>query len=485
MDDVNTHQQLRPYFDPDTFNAGYSSVFKPDQGVVDSHGFSIASKLNIMSQSKSKLSKSFSEPGMLTRLTTGIKTQVRDVDNSAEEAQKTLSNMEWNDLLNWRSWKSIGTNLLEQFLRRYVRHLVQQPFEVSRLLLQVSEFEFAKPNDQSKISLELEDTAINKTSGHGFEHDEEEDADEAIEFFPKAHLDEGPNWSDSPHLPLKHTDHGEHDHTSPTLTKKIQPDSLHTMDVLNAIMEEEGSRGLWRANNTTFIYNFLSVTLDAWFTGLLSPFLQIPDPYFIDIVHSSDPRKSIFLTIGASVFAGLVLLPVDLIRTRLTITSVKVGNRSLRDLLGHWSWSQNASSIPLDMLALNVGHSITSTVFTKLTGILLYHRFKIDRFSHAMWYNVLELLSQMLELLFRLPVENLLRRSQTAYLLRNKTNDPFPVVKDDLIIIPREYKGISATLRDTHRVHELWRGWRLGLLSVACGCGLKMMNSEALEEEKF
>ncbi|SCV05621.1 LANO_0H11518g1_1 [Lachancea nothofagi CBS 11611] len=476
MDDVNTHHHLRPYYDADTFNAGYSSVFKPDQGVVDNHGFSIASKLNIMSQTKSKFSKTLREPGILSQLTTGFKAQVRDADTTAEEAQKTLNDMEWNDLLNWRSWRSIGTNLLEQFLRRYSRHLFQQPFEISRLLLQVGEFQLIKVDDQSKIALELSDR------GSGYEErEQDEDDDEEIEYFPRADPDTS-SLSDTPQSPNKHA---EREHTAPTLTKKILPDSLHTMDVLNAVMEEEGTRGLWRANNTTFIYNFLSVTLDAWFTGLISPFLQIPDPYFIDIVHSTDTRKSIFLTIGASVFTGLVLLPVDLIRTRLTITSVKVGNRSLRNLLSKWSWRKNASELPLDMVLLNIGHSLTSTVFTKLTGVLLYHQFRIDKFSQTMWYNTLELLSEMLELFVKLPVENLLRRSQTSYLLRNRPSDPFPVVRDNLIVTPRNYNGIYSTLQDTNRVHELWRGWRLGLLSVLCGYGLKMMNVEAMEEEKF
>ncbi|SCV03500.1 LAME_0H10924g1_1 [Lachancea meyersii CBS 8951] len=478
MDDVNTHQQLRPYYDPDTFNAGYSSVFKPDQGVVDSHGRSIASKLSIMQQSKSRLSKSLNEPGILSQLSAGVKSQVRGSDASVEKVHKSFNDMEWNDILNWRSWKSIGSNLLEQFLRHYFRHLVQQPFEVSRLLLQVGEFHFTKPTDNTKISLEMSDA----DAGNAYVDGADDENEEEIEFFPQSYPDDDRNWSEAPATSKVHLNH---DHTAPTLTKQIQPNSLHTMDVLNSVMEEEGTRGLWRANNTTFIYNFLSVTLDAWFTGLISPFLQIPDPYFIDIVHSSDTRKSIVLTVCASVFTGFVLLPLDLIRTRLTITSVKIEHRSLRNLLKKWSWRQHLSGLPFDMIALNIGHSLTSTVFTKLTGVLLYHQFKIDRFTQAVWYNTLELLSEMLELFVKLPVETLLRRCQTAYLLRKKPEDPFPVAKANMVINPREYKGIYSTLQDKKRIHELWSGWRLGLLSVFCSYGLKMMNFEATEEEKF
>ncbi|SCU88614.1 LAFA_0E13652g1_1 [Lachancea sp. 'fantastica'] len=478
MDDVNTHQQLRPYYDPDTFNAGYTSVFKPDQGVVDSHGRSIASKLNIMSQRQSsRLTKSLKEPGILSQLSAGVKAQVQDIDG-VEKTHKSFNDMEWNDVLNWRSWKSMGSNLLEQFLRQYFRHLVQQPFEVSRLLLQVGEFRFTKSTDNTRISLEMSENDDNTEYADEAEGDNEEE----IEYFPQTYPDDEPNWSEAP---VSSNMHEKHDHSSPSLTKQIQPNSLHTMDVLNSIMEEEGTRGLWRANNTTFIYNFLSVTLDAWFTGLISPLLQIPDPYFIDIIHSTDTRKSIALTICASVFTGLVLLPLDLIRTRLTVTSVKLEDRSMRNLLKRWSWKRDASGVPLEMVILNVGHSLTSTVFTNLTGVLLYHQFKIDRFTQTIWYNTLELLSNMLELFVKLPIETLLRRCQTAYLLRKKPEDPFPIAKANMVVNPREYSGIYNNLRDTNRIHELWSGWRLGLLSVFCSYGLKMMNLEATEEEKF
>lgn len=462
MDDVSTHLQSRPYYDPDTFNAGYTAVFKPEQGVVDNHGFTIASKLNISPNSKSKFANKLRDGGMLSQLTTGLKKQVQEAENSAEEAKKSLGDMEWADLLNMKSWKTVGTQLLEQFLRRYVKHLIQQPFETARLLLQVGNFQFKPVTDKSKITLQIED--------------DEDGDDEEIDFFPETSA------------PVENQDsstHHRNSHSVPTFTKKIQPESLHTMDILNAVMDEEGTKGLWRANNTTFIYNFLSITLDAWFTGMLSPFLQIPDPYFIDIIHSPDAQKSILLTAAASVFTGLVLLPIDLIRTRLTVTSVKVGERSLRNLLKKWSWTQHMLGLPLEMVSLCIGYSLTSTMFRKLTAVVLYHQFNVDKYSRALWYNTFEFMSRIVELFIKLPLENLLRRSQVSYLLRARPHDPLTIHEEDMIIEPRQYKGIWTTLKQKGRVHELWRGWRLGLMSVVCGYGLKLMDRDALEEEKF
>ena len=47
MEEPGSRLQVRPYYNPESFNAGYSAVFRPDQGVIDANGQSIASKLNI------------------------------------------------------------------------------------------------------------------------------------------------------------------------------------------------------------------------------------------------------------------------------------------------------------------------------------------------------------------------------------------------------------------------------------------------------
>lgn len=136
----------------------------------------------------------------------------------------------------------------------------------------------------------------------------------------------------------------------------IKPASIHTIDILNSIMDKEGIQGVWRANNTEFIYNFLSISLDAWFTGLLSPLMQIPDPYFIDIIHSPDVTKSASLILLASCMTRLVLLPLDLVRVRLIISSVRNdgslsdNDRSLRKLLRKWSWRENISKLNKELV---------------------------------------------------------------------------------------------------------------------------------------
>ena len=51
MEEIKDSSILRPYYDPETFNVGYSAVFQNDKGVIDQNGLNIASKLTIVNQS--------------------------------------------------------------------------------------------------------------------------------------------------------------------------------------------------------------------------------------------------------------------------------------------------------------------------------------------------------------------------------------------------------------------------------------------------
>lgn len=456
MDDIKVHRRLRPYYDPDTFNIGYSSIFKPDQGVVDIHGFNIASKLNIVAQSNSNKLDNWSSFNVADHISKGLKSRtISELDNTNT---KSLNDLEWFDLANLKVWKTLLSQLVNQFFKRYFQHLIQQPCEVAKLLLQVGDFDEVYADSNCLIHENKENSRYNTS-----------DSDE-VDYFPILDKDTIPIVSST---------------TESTLINHIKPQSLSTINVLNSIIDLEGIKGIWKANNTTFIYNFLSVTLDAWFTGLLSSLLQIPDPYFIDIIHSPDLNKSIWLTLSASILTGIILLPIDLIKTRLIITSVTCKSRSLRALAKQWPWRKSTTYIPGDMLLLNVFNSLANSMNSKLTGVLLYYQFNIDKYSHTFVYNTIELAFKVLGLFIKLPLEQLLRRRQVAFLL-DKTNNPLLINEEDLIVTPYS-ESLYQFSRRGRKLSELWRGWRLSFMSVVCGYGLKIMNNqiEHSEEEKF
>lgn len=482
MDDLGSRLQVRPYYDPESFNAGYTAVFKPDQGVVDSNGQSIASKLNIVQSSGKNLAKRIGKgTGSSGSLLSGLSindgkrllSKVSAGDNG--DSPKSIADMEWLDFLNLKAWKRILGQLLDQFFRKYFRHLVQQPFEVARCLLQVGDFSQLEVQE-IPAPVELRD-------------EEDDDENEEIDFFPRANDQEL-----SPSL--------EDDEMEKSLIKEagkpgapiasevlIHPQSKHTIDIMNSVMDSEGMRGLWKANNTTFIYNFLSLTLDAWFTGLISPFMGIPDPYFMDIIHSPDVKSSIVLTLTASTLTKIVLLPLDIIRTRFIVTSLKKGSkpiRSLRQLVRSWSWRADIRRLPADMWILTMLQSISSVTFNKIFDVVIYRQWNIEKHSQVKWYNTLKLLSQTVELLVRLPLENLLRRCQVNF-LTNDSRHPLKIERTDLIVKPIGYHGVWNSLRDPRTSSGLWNGWRIGLMSLCCGYGVELISTDAvdLEQEKF
>ncbi|AGO11105.1 AaceriAFR373Wp [[Ashbya] aceris (nom. inval.)] len=467
MDDLGNHTQLRPYYDPETFNAGYTAVFKPERGVVDACGQTIAAKLNtVAQQGVKKFGKKMAGQGrMLSELTAGLKARfdgeprLEGVDG---RVAKGFGQLEWNDLLNYRMWQGLLQRLLQDFLRKYCQHLIQLPFDTARLLLQVGDFGGVESAQQRQ----------EKTSAG-----DEDSGDEDVDYFPtiSSQINDSERWR------------GHADDADAASTHIVQPTGLHTMDVLNAVMDKEGTRGVWRANNTIFIYNFLSESLDAWFTGLLSPFLQIPDPYFIDIIHSPDVQKSIALTFAAGIFTGLVLLPLDVIKTRLVVGAVaSTHERSLRRLVKRWSWREYLHSLPGELVVLNVVNSLLAKAFRVFTSVGLHQQYNIDRFSSRYTFHTLEFLSDCLQLFFKLPVEALLKRAELHYILEPVS--PFHLPASELIVRPRAYRNVFVTLREYHRLPELWRGWRIGLTGVVCSHGLRLMEAQQTvldEEEKF
>lgn len=475
MDGPGNRSQIRPYYDPDSFNAGYSAVFKPDQGVVDNNGQSIASKLSIVQSAGKGLRGRLLGDGKSSSggvLSGGKRLLSKGISGDGNDSPKSVSDMEWVDFLNLKAWKRVLGQLLDQFLRKYSHHLVQQPFEVARCLLQVGDFSLPDTPD-IPLPVELRDE----------EDDDDENAE--IDFFPSTNDQEVLPQVENKSV----TDDADDDVEVHPGSLVLRPESSHTVDILNSLMDSEGVRGLWKANNTTFIYNFLSLTLDAWFTGLISPFLGIPDPYFMDIIHSPDVKASILLTFTANALTKIVLLPLDIIKTRFIVTSLRKGSkpiRSLRQLIRRWSWRTDAVRIPLDMWVLSILQSLTSLTFNKAFEVFIYHQWNVERHSQSKWYHTLRFASHTLELFIKLPLENMLRRSQVNYLVHAKRN-PWKIESEDLIVTPIGYHGVWRSLKNKRSSAGLWNGWRVGFMSQFCGYGFELMNIDSvdLEQEKF
>ena len=100
------------------------------------------------------------------------------------------------------------------------------------------------------------------------------------------------------------------------------------LEVIGALWTKEGVWGVWKGTNATFIYGALLRTFENWARSFLSAVLNAPDPGLaaggmgagLDVIDSPYPWASLGIAIGAAAMAGIVLVPLDIIRTRYVLS---------------------------------------------------------------------------------------------------------------------------------------------------------------------
>lgn len=89
------------------------------------------------------------------------------------------------------------------------------------------------------------------------------------------------------------------------------------LEVISQEWSKEGAWGVWKASNATFVYGFLLQTLEKWSRGLISALLNVPDPEIsAGLIGSTYPWASLAVAVAAAASAGIILAPLDLIRTK-------------------------------------------------------------------------------------------------------------------------------------------------------------------------
>jgi len=96
------------------------------------------------------------------------------------------------------------------------------------------------------------------------------------------------------------------------------------MEVVSQEWTKEGAWGVWKGTNTTFVYTILVKTVESWSRGLIAALMNVPDPGAlnglgpaVDIIDASYPWASLGVAVAAAVATGLILSPLDLVRTKL------------------------------------------------------------------------------------------------------------------------------------------------------------------------
>ncbi|KAI5967898.1 hypothetical protein CANMA_002666 [Candida margitis] len=533
-------EQLRPYYDHDSFDAGYSVIFKKGVGLIDPKTSKpITANLSSNIIEKQVNGNNFgSSPGLIRRAFdrqggVGIQT------NKVAGDKNFIYDLEFSEYFDVNNMLELLKNLFWTLFKDYVKVLAAQPLEITRLVLQVGKFNFngKKKEEKSKRlldssqSLSSSSASLKSATGELESSTHQQlgfvDEEEPIDYFQSqsdSQVWANPNTTYEPATPAPPaTDKFVPPPLKRLSTKKrlrvykIQPKSLHTMEIMSAIASKDSFLGLFRGINASYLYQVLSHMIEAYITGFVSPFLGIPDPFFLDLTHSNDPFKSLWLSVSACVLTGLVMMPLDLIRVKFMITqptSIALTNngnnedpmqivaeevvqntRSFRESIRNFP-TYYLKHPPTPIIFFTTMYQLSTTVFRKMAPYLLYIKFNIDAYSSPTIYTFVNLLSSIGEFFVKLPVENLLRKEQVRFLLEPKVHDKKKVItivkpEENMIV---EFNGATSApdgedLTAWQKVKQLglFNGWRVGLLNVVGFWGYNIFknSSNALKEERL
>lgn len=492
---------LRPYYDHDTFNAGYLVIYKPGVGLIDT-----ATNKEIVSTFSGAFAQSAGNGSGSTFGSVGINAISPARPESFLSGDKNYAyDLEFLEYLDFGNLQETFKDLVWNFVKNYCKAIFSQPLDIVRLILQVGYFDFSETAKKSSLARKKAATPV---------ADSDLSDEDEIDFFQSNTVSQPaltkPKPASSSNTVIEKPNY------------KVQPASQHTLDVINAVCSNDCALAMLRGINASFIYSTLSHTIKAWITGFASPFLNIPDPFFLDLTHSTEPAKSLWLSVIACVLTGLILMPLDLIKVRLMLTPIRkrpstatnsssesnseeatiaaassINLRSIRDSLRHFPTSVLLRP-PTGITLLTILHQFSTTVFRKSAPYLLFVRYNIDAYLSPTLFTIVNLLLSIAEIFIKLPVENLLRKEQVRFLLKPKTReeDEFRVVtidnpEENLVV---EYNGwgkFSHVAPDASlwtKVHSLrlFSGWRVGVLNVIGYWGYNIFkNTSVVAEERL
>ncbi|RDL36473.1 Mitochondrial carrier [Venustampulla echinocandica] len=459
--------------------------------------------------------------------------------SAAAYASSARDMFDYSDYLSDSSPSSIDAvkRTLDDWLYRYISILLAQPFDVAKMVLQVR----SQTGTDGTIPRSV--TGDRRSQNPGYRDSiyrdyisDDSDGDEQSYFTSSSPS----SLSHSPSRSRRHNPVGRD--YSPSPERRAAPGyqlSLKKADsILEVISQEwtkEGARGVWKASNTTFLYSLLLHTMEQWSRGLFSAIFNMPEAAVAGLTGSADladspyPWASLGVAVAAAVTTGLILAPLDLVRTksvasllpfalvatnlsRLILTPTSSPKRSL---------AQNLRSLPSyfcssTLMIPTMLHSLITPTINHSTPLLLRSHLAIDPVLTPTAYSIANLLSRTVELFLKLPLETVLRRGQISVLMSpsycleigkqlETTVEPGPYsgVLGTMWSIVKEEGGPSGQEKDVgiagirslkkgkkaekkgQGVEGLWRGWRVGMWGLVGMWGARAMGGSGSSAGEF
>ncbi|KAI1466702.1 mitochondrial carrier [Daldinia caldariorum] len=385
----------------------------------------------------------------------------------ASRARDIFPDIDYKDHLEDISPSTIQSvkSLVDELLWKYTSVMMAQPFEVAKTILQVrsqddlgglntkpSSKPAPRPVSPDLSSLSLPSPNIIAPKRSVWDEGGESDSDpEGSSYFT----------TNNPYTPTSSSKSTKRRDSSPAEPAKSpvrpvvlphqlalkRPDSI--FDVLSQLWSKESIWGVWKGTNATFLYTVLQSLLENWSRSLLSALLNVPDLGLKDDVDrlvdvaSPYPWVSLCVAAAAAVATGLILSPLDLVRTRLIVTSTgRAPRRTLATLRSLPSWL-----CPSSLIAPTVLNSLVHPLLTLSTPLVLRTQFLIDREQSPMTFSVAKFCTSAASLFIKLPLETVLRRGQVAVLSEPTYLEALDQTdKLETIVTPGPYRGVFGTM---------------------------------------
>ncbi|KAI2629264.1 mitochondrial carrier [Hypomontagnella submonticulosa] len=369
----------------------------------------------------------------------------------ASRARDIFSDIDYKDHLEDISPSTIQSikQLIDELLWKYTSVMMAQPFEVAKTILQVRSQDDLGGLNASAAPKPSPSLVSPKNPLFDEANLSDSDPEESAYFS-----------SSTPYTPTPSTRSHRRRGSSPEPPKSPtkpallphqlalkRPDSI--FDVISQLWSKESAWGVWKGTNATFLYTILQSLLENWSRSLLSALLNVPDLGLKDDVDrlvdvaSPYPWASLCVAAAAAVATGLILAPLDLVRTRLIVTSTaRAPRRTLATLRSLPSWI-----CPPALMAPTIMNSLVHPFLTLSTPLVLRTQFLIDREQSPMTFSVAKFCTSCASLFVKLPLETVLRRGQVAVLSEPTYLRALDETETmDMVVQPGPYNGVVGTM---------------------------------------
>ncbi|EFQ34933.1 hypothetical protein CGRA01v4_04138 [Colletotrichum graminicola] len=343
----------------------------------------------------------------------------------ASKARDIFSDIDYKDYISEPSPSVVQTvkDLVDELLWKYASVLTAQPFEVAKTVLQVRSHDdvtMGAPAASAAATPLATPVSERLQSQYGSavfsEGDSDSDLDEPAYFTSNAPVTPTPSYRHRQSSPSPPHTPAPKQPVPPYHLNIRRSDSL--MEVIGQLWQKEGAWGVWKGSNATFLYSILSSLLENWSRSALSALFNVPDlgvkediDRLIDIA-SPYPWASLCAAAAAAVATGLILAPLDLVRTRLIVTPTsKQPRRTLSTLRALPSYV-----CPSLLVVPTILHSLIHPILTLSTPLVLRTRFLIDSRVSPTTFSIAKFCASSAALFVKLPLETVLRRGQVAVL---------------------------------------------------------------------